>query len=212
MLLAAVLAAALAGGSAGAGETTKMERTPETAGRSEVSLSLLPIPASPLLTFRIEFRVGSIDDPRGKEGLNALTALTIGQGGTKDLTYREVTDRLYPMAASIHAQPDREVTTFVGEVHRDHLRGFYQILTDLILKPRFDPADFGRVRDNLVAQLETNLRGSDDEGLGKETLNWMMYEGLPAGHPNIGTVQGLKGITLEEVKAFYGAHYTRDQM
>ncbi|HEU4402632.1 MAG TPA: insulinase family protein, partial [Candidatus Polarisedimenticolia bacterium] len=26
------------------------------------------------------------------------------------------------------------------------------------------------------------------------------------------TVQGLKGITLEEVKAFYGAHYTRDQV
>ena len=66
------------------------------------------------MTFRVQFHAGAVDDPAGKEGLNTLTAMTIGEGGTKTLTYREVVDRLYPMAASFQAQPDREVTTFIG--------------------------------------------------------------------------------------------------
>jgi zinc protease len=171
--------------------------------------SLLPSPSSPLVTFRIQFRAGAIDDPAGKEGLNTLTAMTIGESGTGKLTYREVVDRLFPMAASIQAQPDREVTTFVGEVHRDHLKAFYRLFKDVLLTPRFDPGDFSRSRDLLLAALQTNLRGNDDENLGKETLNWFMYQGHPCGRPDLGTVQGLKAITLEDVRKHYAALYRR---
>jgi len=183
--------------------------TAKPAAAAPIAISLLPSPASPLITFRIQFRVGSIDDPKGKEGLNAVTAMTIGEGGTQELTYREIVDRLYPMAAVVTAQPDREVTTFIGEVHRDHLKAFYPLLADRLLEPRFDPADFTRVRDLLLAALQTNLRGNDDETLGKEALNVLMYEGHPYGHPDIGTVQGLKAITLDDVKSFYRTRYTR---
>jgi len=207
LLLAAALPAA--GEEKGMGRTPGDEGTTEPAELAPIATSLLPSPASPLITFRIQFGVGSVDDPKGKEGLNAVTAMTIGEGGTKELTYRELVDRLYPMAASITAQPDREVTTFIGDVHRDHLKAFYPLVADRLLEPRFDPADFTRVRDLLLAALQTNLRGNDDETLGKEALNGMMYEGQPYGHPDIGTVQGLKAITLDDVKAFYRARYTR---
>ena len=72
----------------------------------------LPIPESPLVTIRVVFRTGSINDPEGKKGLNALTALMLGRGGTQRLSYEELTAVLYPWAASIDAQADKEVTTF----------------------------------------------------------------------------------------------------
>jgi len=194
---------------ASAPQETTMKETPQAAAAGPPRTCLLPSQSSPLVTFRIQIGAGAIDDPPGKEGLNALTALTIGEGGTKELTYREVTDRLYPMAASIGAQPDREVTTFVGEVHRDHLKEFYRLLRDVLLAPRFDPADFGRSRDLLLAQIQTTLRSNDDERLGKEALNLMLYAGQPYGHPDVGTVQGLKSITLEEVRAYYRRQYRR---
>jgi len=174
-----------------------------------VRTSLLPAPSSPLAAFRIRFRCGSIDDPEGKEGLNALTAMTIGQGGTRELTFRELTDRLYPMAATIQVQFDREVTTFAGEVHRDHLKAYYEILTGVLLRPRFDESDFRRSRDVLVAGIETGLRGNDDEGLGKAALGHLMYEGHPYRQPDAGTVQGLKSIALDDVKAHYLKCYTQ---
>jgi zinc protease len=171
--------------------------------------TLLPSPSSPLVAFRLQLRCGAINDPAGKEGLNALTALTIAQGGTRELTYNQVTERLFPMAATIDAQADKEVTTFIGNVHRDHLKAYTDLLAGVLLQPRFEESDFKRSRDILLAAIETNLRANDDEGLGKAALGWMMYEGHPYRNLDIGSVQGLKSITLDDVKAYYRKFYTQ---
>ncbi|HEV8700301.1 MAG TPA: pitrilysin family protein [Candidatus Polarisedimenticolia bacterium] len=207
--LAAAIACVLAIQPADSKETKPMKPTSNPAKDGAVRTILLPAPASPLTAFRIQFGCGSIDDPAGKEGLNALTALTIGEGGTREMTYRELTDRLYPMAATITPRFDRETTTFVGEAHRDHLKDYYGLLTGVLLRPRFDEADFQRSRDFLLAGLTTGLRGNDDEGLGKAALGYLMYEGHPYRLPDSGTVQGLKAITLEDVKAHYLRCYTQ---
>lgn len=170
----------------------------------------LPIPGSPLVTIRIAFRTGSVDDPAGKNGLNALTALMIGRGGTQTMSYEELTTALYPWAASIDAQADKEVTTLVGLVHQDHVEPFYAILRDLVLSPRFDPSDFERNKEFLINSVVSTLRGNDDEELGKEALNAMLYEGHPYAAPTIGTERGLEAITLEDVRRFHGQRYTRD--
>jgi len=165
--------------------------------------------ASPLITFRIIVRSGSVNDPRGKEGLNALTAFLIAQGGTKDLTYNQVVDKLYPWAASIDAQADQEITTFIGQIHRNHLNDFYKLFSDLLLHPRFDPADFQRVKDDGINYLKNTLRSTDDEALGKQALNASIFEGHPYGKTEMGTVQGLTSITLDDIKDFYKTTYTQ---
>lgn len=167
---------------------------------------------SPLITFRVQLTAGSVNDPAGKEGLNALTALTIGDGGTKELTYQQVLDKLYPWAASINPQTDKEVTMFIGEVHIDHLEEYYNIFTDLLFNPRFDEADFTRNKDLMINQLENTLRGTDDENLGKEALNVFMYENHPYQTADVGTVQGLKSITLDDVINYYKQVYTKDNI
>ncbi len=167
---------------------------------------------SPLVTFRILFNTGSANDPAGKEGLNALTALTIGQGGTSDLTYRRVVELLYPLAASLSLQYDKEVTTFIGEVHRDHLEPFFALLTEIITNPRLDPDDFQRNKDLLINQIVTNLRGNNDEELGKQTLNSLLYRGHPYENTEMGTKEGLAAVTLDDVRDYYSARYTQSSI
>ncbi|MCY4598587.1 MAG: pitrilysin family protein [Acidobacteria bacterium] len=167
-------------------------------------------PESPIVNLRIVFRTGSIDDPAGLNGLNALTALMIGAGGTESLAYDELAQVLYPWSASISARYDKEVTTITGRVHRDHLEPFYAIVRDLIVAPRFDPADFERNRDRLRNGVVSTLRGNDDEELGKEALNALMYRGHPYEAPAMGTEAGLEAITLDDVRAFHASRYTRD--
>ena len=167
-------------------------------------------PGSPLVTFRIAFRTGSVNDPPGKNGLNALTALMIGRGGTQTMSYEELTTALYPWAASIDAQADKEVTTLIGHVHQDHVEPFYEILRDLVLSPRLDPSDFDRNKEFLINSVVSTLRGNDDEELGKEALNALLYEGHPYAAPTIGTEQGLEAITLDDVRSFHRQRYTRD--
>ncbi len=201
-LVAAGLVLALAGADPGV----------STAGQSDPTLVTLPAPGSPLVTLRIGFRNGSVDDPAGKNGLNALTALTIGRGGTEAMTYEAITEALYPWSASIRAQFDKEMTVIVGEVHRDHLDPFFEILRDLVTAPRFDPSDFERNRDFLTNTVVSTLRGSDDEELGKEALNALLYAGHPYAAPAVGTEQGLAALTLDDVRAFHREHYTRSRV
>lgn len=172
----------------------------------------LASPASPLIAFRIMVHGGSINDPKGKEGLNALTALMIGEGGTKDMTYKQIVDVLYPWAASINAHFDKEVTVFIANIHRDNLKPFYKILSNLLLNPRFDESDFKRNKDLLLNDLQNSLRGNDDEELGKQALESMLYVNHPYGHTPGGTVEGLKAITLDDVNAYYKKIYTRDNI
>lgn len=167
---------------------------------------------SPLVTIRIALRAGSINDPAGKEGLNALTASLIGSGGTKGLTYAQVMETMYPWAANISAQADHELTTFTGDVHRDHLERFYALFTELVLSPRFDPADFARVKEDAVNYLVNQLRSTDDENLGKQALNAFMFEGHPYGTTEYGTVAGLTAITLDDVKDYYARTYTQGNL
>lgn len=174
-----------------------------------VNVFELPSPNSPLISFRVMIRSGAANDPAGKNGLNALTALMIGQGGTKDLTYQQVVKTLYPWAATIIPQFDKEVTVLIGEVHRDHADKFYTLFSNLLLNPRFDPEDFKRHQTNLLNGLQNTLRGNDDENLGKQALNALMYANTPYGAPESGTVQGLKAITLDDVKSFYRRMYTQ---
>lgn len=176
---------------------------------SGIEFTQLQSPNSPIITFRIVLRAGEINDPKGKEGLNALTASLISDGGTKELTYAQVVDQLYPWAASLRVQRDHEITTFIGNVHRDHLDGFYKIFSDLLLHPRFDSADFQRVKDLGLNYLKNTLRATNDESLGKEALNATMFDGHPYGNPDVGTVQGLTAITLDDVKDHHAKMYTQ---
>jgi len=111
-----------------------------------VRKTLLPSPGSSLVALRILVETGAAYDPAGKEGLASLTATTMAEGGTPELTYSQVIEALYPTAAEIRVGVDKEVIVFSGTVHRDKLAEFYGIMKDVVLTPRFDPEDFERER------------------------------------------------------------------
>ena len=179
---------------------------------SERDPVILRSPGNPLVSFRFMMHVGSALDPPGKEGLAALTALMLSQGGTEELSLSEVMEFLYPMAAEFSSQPDKEVTTFVGRVHRDHLEPYYAVLRDRLQKPRFDPQDFERNKNELLNYLTRFLPSADDEELGKKSLEWELYAGHPYRHPVQGTVASVQSLGLEDVKAFYQKHYTFENL
>jgi len=172
----------------------------------------VPSPNNPLVALRVFFHVGSADDPSGKEGLAALTSDVVGQGGTRQRTYAEVLDALYPLAARIQVVGDVESIVFEGTVHRDNLAAYADLLAAQILEPRFAEDDFTRHRQNALDYVTKTLRGNDDEELGKHAFRDLMYAGHPYGHPTPGTAAGLGAITLDDVKSFYATHFTRDRM
>ncbi len=168
--------------------------------------------ASPLVRFKLLFETGSADDPPGKEGLAALAAAMIAEAGSKDLTYDEITRALFPLAATFSVQVDREMTTFTGVAHADTVDQFLGIALPQLIRPGFRDEDFQRLRAIQLNELVQDLRSNNEEELGKERLQQLLFAGTPYGHPTPGTVAGIEAITLDDVRAFVAAHYTRGNL
>jgi zinc protease len=175
-------------------------------------MTLLRSPSRPLVAVEIVFRAGSQCDPPGKEGLAALTAAMVGRGGTRSLSYAQLLDAFYPMAATVNLDCLKEITVFSGTIHRDNLDAYLPLVAEMITRPRFAPEDFERIRNETLDHITKTLRGNDDEELGKWTLQVELYKDHPYGHPDHGTVQGLKAITLDDVKEFHRWHFTSEAL
>lgn len=156
---------------------------------------------SPIITVRVVFEAGSMEDPAGREGLTNMTARLMAEGGAGSLSYKQLTGRLFPMAAELDWQVGRDETVFVGRVHADHLHAFYEIFRDVLVAPKLAAQDFERVKAQTRNDLVLELRGNNDEELGKELLQGMIYEGHPFGHPVVGTEAAIAAITLDDIKA-----------
>jgi len=167
---------------------------------------------SPVVTFRVVFTTGAAADPDDKPGLAHLTAAMLAGGGTKDLTYRQIVDALFPMAGSITAQTDQEMTVFSGATHVDNLDAYYHLFRAMLLEPGWREDDFKRLKDEAINALRIGLRGNNDEELGKEVLYSTLYRGTPYGHYSAGAVSAIEKMTLDDVKQFYKEHYTQSNL
>ncbi len=182
------------------------------AGAAFGQMRTVTLPAkSPIVTFRLVFTAGAALD-EDKPGVAHLTAEMLADAGTKDLTYKQLVDALFPMAASVDSQTDLEMTSFSGSTHVDNLEAYYKLLRSMLLEPGWREEDFQRVKDDAINALRVGLRGNNDEELGKEVLYATLYRGTPYGHYSAGAVSSLQKLTLDDVKAFYGKHYTQSNL
>ena len=125
------------------------------------------------------------------------------------MKYSEIQKALYPLAAGMGEQVDKEMTVFMGTTHIDNLNKYYEIVSQQLLNPAWDEEDFTRVKTNIINGIKVGLRGNNDEELGKEVMYEMIYKNHPYGHLNPGHIEALEKISLDDVKAFYKDNYTQ---
>lgn len=187
-------------------------RDGRTPARTAPRTITLPEPASPFVAFDIWVKVGSQDDPDGKEGLASLTAAMVAEGSTATNGYQQILRKLYPLAGGYDASVDKEMTVFTGRIHRDNLEAYYALFKDALLAPAFRDDDFARIKGQTLNYLKQRRRFSNDEELSKELLFWSVYRGTPYEHPEEGYVQSVESISLDDVRAFHRRYYTRDNV
>ncbi|HET8551198.1 MAG TPA: pitrilysin family protein [Gammaproteobacteria bacterium] len=194
---------------------------PTPPGPTPSAMQTVLVPSeTPIVDFDLVFNAGAANDPPGKRGVAALTAALIADGGSEARPRRAIQEALYPLAAHVGAEVDKEMTSFSGEVHRDRLDTYYATLRELLLTPGWRKSDIERIKTRLINAIRTDLRADNDEELGKEALYEWIYGGLgypvmpaspgrhPYAHLTLGAVGDLQKLTLDDCRAFYKQHYT----
>lgn len=186
-------------------------RVASVAAEGGPAIATLEMPSqSPLVNVALMFEAGSAYDPPGKKGLSMLTAGMIASAGSKTMSYAQIQQALFPLAAGFGAQVDKHMVKLSGSVHRDNLDAWYAIMRGQLLEPAFDEEDFKRVRQQQLNALRVNLRSNNDEELGKEVLYELAYGAdHPYGTLNLGRSTDLEALALDDVRAFYSAHFTQ---
>ncbi|MAG58256.1 MAG: hypothetical protein CMJ83_18370 [Planctomycetes bacterium] len=175
-------------------------------GEFTSSFHVLSKTNSPLVDFRIVVDHGSSMDTARTAGLANLTAAMVADAGSRTMSYSEIQQALFPMAASFSYQVDKEMTVFIGRTHRDNLDAYWKIVSGQLLDPGWRLDDFKRVKAKIVNQIRVDLRTNNDEELGKEVLYERLYEGHRYGRLNLGHVRTLNALTLVDVKRFYASY------
>ena len=180
---------------------------------NQAQFLLTPSDSSPLVDVSFVFNTGAAYDPPGKKGLAALTAAMITNAGSRDFTFEEINQAMYPIAAGFGAQVDKEMVRLSGSVHKDNLQKWYTLVRGALLTPGWREDDFARIKTLAVNAIRTDLVGNNDEELGKEVLYQQIYGNKHAyGSFNGGHSADVESITIDDVKAFYREHFASSNL
>jgi len=174
-----------------------------------VSFVAKPSASSPLIDVSFIVHAGAGFDPGGKKGLATLVAAMLTDGGSEAKSINEINEAMFPMAAGFNAQVDKEMTRLSGQVHKDNLDAWYELVRGQLLYPAWSEQDFERIKTQITNAIRTDLIGNNDEELGKEYLYTSIYgEDHPYGSLTLGATGDIESITLDDVKMFYREYYT----
>jgi len=154
----------------------------------------------PVVTMVLLIRAGSSADPADRPGLASLTGDMLDEG-SGDRTTLEMHEALARIGAQFDTEVGPDATfltlTTLSRFRRDGMA----LLGDMVIRPRFDPADFERVR-----QLRMNrLRQLKDvpSAVADRAFTAALFGAHPYGHLAIGTTTALEAMSLDQVRAFH---------
>jgi zinc protease len=167
---------------------------------------------SPIIDLNLLFNTGPAYEDSSKNGVAALTAALLTDGGSQLHSSTEISKLMLPMAAGFWNQVDKEMMSFRGRVHQEKAQQWLDLVLESLLKPGFREDDFKRLKQDQINAIKTDLKGNNDEELGKEVLYAQLYQNHPYGSYNLGDLSELESITLDDVKAFYKSQLTQKNL
>ncbi|MGB1038276.1 MAG: M16 family metallopeptidase, partial [Bacteroidia bacterium] len=162
---------------------------------------------SPLVYFYIDIEGGHLleGDKKINTGTAMVTASLMGEGTSK-LTTEEYSRELEKLGSSIRFNSGTMNSSVFVSCLSDKVDETLALLKDALFDPRFDPADFKRIKKQIVDGLKSQK--SNPSIMAGKAWGKIMYEGTILEDYYYGDYKSLSKIDLDDVKAFYNKYYS----
>jgi len=160
----------------------------------------------PTTTMLLTIQGGHRLEPLGKAGLASLTAGMLNEGSEK-YTGEEFSAALERLGSTVSVGSGDDNATVYVQTLTKNLPATLALLDQRLLHPRFDQADFDRLK-------QRTLQGIANQVTQPVTLANNEYARLLYGQndimsvPGIGTTASVGSLTLDDVKQFYQQYYS----
>ena len=155
----------------------------------------------PLVQFDITIPGGHLLDPINKSGVSNLLG-NLMMEGTVNKTSADLEEAIGLLGANINTYSTFEDFHITGSCLAKNFDETMALVKEIILEPRWDEREYNRLKD----ALETSLKGreANPNSIASMVYNRLLYgENHIFSVPSSGTPESTKGITIEDLKAYY---------
>lgn len=164
----------------------------------------------PLISFSAWLRGGSLGEPQGKEGLAELTGQLLLKGaGKRDA--RQFAEAVDGVGAELDVSVSREALLVDGDFLARDSALMVELLSDVLMRPRFEPGEFEKLRERLTSELVA-MKDGDPRGLMSLYFMAFHFPGHPYGRSVVGSEASLPTLTRDDVLAYAKAQLGGDRL
>lgn len=155
----------------------------------------------PLVNFTLRINGGQMLDKAGKIGTANLLAQMLEEG-TRHKTAAEFEDAVGLLGSGINVSAGTTAITVSGTSLAQNFDRTMDLVTEMLLQPRFDAVDFERIKNNTLTDI-TAAYGNPNSIAQNVFFRKLYGAEHVAGQPSVGTLESVENIELADVKDWY---------
>ncbi len=162
------------------------------------------IPSFRSLSVGVWVEVGSRDEDERSNGISHFVEHMVFKG-TRRYSARKIARSLESLGGYLNAFTSKEHTCFYARVLDEHLEQAIEVLSELIVYPRFDPKDLEKEKLVVLEEIR-NIEDNPDELIHDE-FEEALYPNHPIGFPVIGRADNITRFSSDDLFKYRRSHY-----
>src|SRR6266446_1508974 len=126
--------------------------------------------------------------------------------GTKHRTAEQIARSVDSIGGGLDAFTSKELVSYNVKVLDEHLPEAFDIVSDLVRNPRFDPADIDKEKGVILEEIKMEV--DSPEYLIHEIFSSNFWKGHSLGRPILGTRQTIRSFDRDQIGRYYKHYYT----
>ncbi len=154
-------------------------------------------------------RTGSRREPADRNGIAHFLEHMVFKG-TERRSAEDIARSMDSVGGMLDAFTAKELTCFNAKVLDEHLPIAFDVISDLILRPRFEPGDVTKEKQVVLEEIKMDL--DNPESLLHETFTQGFWPNHPLGRPILGTPETVRAFDREKLLDHYRLWFAPDRL
>jgi predicted Zn-dependent peptidase len=151
---------------------------------------------------------GSRYESSSQAGISHFVEHLLFKGTEKRPTARAISEAIESIGGIFNGGTDKELTVYWAKVPQHHFSLALDVLTDLLLHPRFDPEALERERQIIIEEI--NMSRDVPSQQANMLIDELIWPNHPLGRDIAGTRESVKAITRDGMLNYLKRHYQPD--
>ncbi|MCS7245438.1 MAG: insulinase family protein [candidate division WOR-3 bacterium] len=158
----------------------------------------------PIFQLSLVISAGSVDDPRGKEGLANLTASLLDEG-SKKYTSIEIFEKFEELGTEFSISAGNWSTTISLKSLTENAEKSLEIFSEVLLNPTFPSEELEKLKKRTISNIISQK--GDPDYVVRLLLDKELYRKHPLSHPIEGYENTIMNIGRDDIVNFYSKFY-----